>query len=113
MTPEMERKQKLRSWAVSILQSDQPADALVVEAAKFIEEEIPALTMKDIRWDDEKHSSALARGNNCMVVMLRWVWPGDKIKCLVLGSYKERYIPVEELTPTGEKYVLQAVDNQS
>lgn len=112
MTPEMERKQKLRSWAVAITQDDQPADAFVLAAAEFIKKEIPALTMEDIRWDEEKHKYAIANCPSRRVVMLKKQWSGHAIECLVLGSYRVEQIPVEELTPTGEQFVLQTVDNQ-
>ncbi|UBI10015.1 hypothetical protein LA324_05240 [Corynebacterium coyleae] len=110
MAPEMGHKQKLRSWALSITQGTEEVDDLTLAAAEFIKEAIPALTMKDIKWDDDKHSLGIARAPGKRVVMLSKPWSGKSIKCLVLGSYNEEYIPVEDLTPTGEKIVVQTVD---
>ena len=116
MSPEQEKKQKLRDWALAVSQGDAPVQAdedLLQSAVAHILKTIPAPTMREIQWEEEKHKNALAYGKNCRVVMLRKLWPGDKISCLVLGSFQPRTIPVEELTPTGERYVLQTVDNQS
>lgn len=115
----MTDKEKLREWAQTISQEGGKMGRIEVDfdsvmaAANYIKETIPAPTMDEVGWDDEKHRFAVAKrgipyGEDAYdVLMLGKRMNSDRIRCLDLESLQTVDVFDDELTPTGKKYVLQ------
>ena len=107
-------KKELREWAQAVSQEDGSAGrmsvdiAIVKAAADYIKETLPEPTMDEIGWSDERHRFAVARGDRGEeLVMLGPIPRGGKIYCLDLATKQIYWLWDDQLTPTGEKYILQ------
>lgn len=115
----MTDKEKLREWARTTLQEGGKMGRIEVDfdsvmaAANYIRDTLTEPTMDEIEWDDEKHRFAVAERNTSIfedpydVLMLGKRMNSDRIRCLDLVTLHVLDIFDGELTPTGEKYVLQ------
>lgn len=116
-------KKELRKWARTISVDGAAMGRIEVDfsevlaAANYILETLPAPTMDEIDWSDDEHKFAVAvrdrsgLGPDYNVLMLGRNEYSDYIRCLDLEEMRTLDIFDDELTPTGEKYILQGVGN--
>lgn len=116
-------KEELREWARTTLQDGGKMGRIEVDfdsvmaAANYIRDAMTEPRMDEIEWDDEKHRFAVAERCTSIfddpynVLMLRKNECSDYIRCLDLNGMRTLDIFDDELTPTGERYILQGEHN--
>lgn len=115
----MTDKAQLREWARTTLREGGKMGRIevdfdsVVAAANYIRDTMAEPTMDEVEWDDAEHRFAVAERNTSIfedpydVLMLGKSMNSDRIRCLDLVTLHVLDIFDDELTPTGERYVLQ------
>lgn len=101
--------QLARQWAERN-KSCEVSSPEIQAAANFILSHIPAPTMAEVEWDDEKHYLAEAMDRFGTTVLMLGETDGGNIRCIVpVKRLHEQLTPPDNLTLTGKRYTLTEV----